>query len=86
MQSIIFYTTVGCHLCEQAEELLQQMALEAELSWKKTDIADDPVLVESYGIRIPVLRRVDDEVELGWPFDLGQLREFVKGGNPKGVE
>jgi len=86
MQSIIFYTTVGCHLCEQAEELLQQMTLEAELSWEKTDIADDPGLVESYGIRIPVLRRVDDEIELGWPFDLGQLREFVKDGNLKSAE
>ena len=79
MQAMILYTTVGCHLCEQAEELLQHLALETELSWELQDIADDPGLVERYGIRIPVLKRVEDNSELGWPFDLGQLRGFLEG-------
>ena len=78
---LIFYTTVGCHLCEQAEELLEFIARESGLDWEKTDIADDPALVDRYGIRIPVLRRTDDDSELGWPFDLEQLREFLSGMN-----
>jgi len=55
------------------------MDREAELDWEVQDIADDPVLVERYGIRIPVLRRTDDSSELGWPFDFEQLRVFLSG-------
>ena len=78
MQSIILYTTVGCHLCEQAEELLQHIALESDLAWESIDIADDPELMDRYGIRIPVLRRAEGSDELGWPFDLEQLQGFLK--------
>ena len=30
---------------------------------------DDDALVERYGVRIPVLKEVSKDVELGWPFD-----------------
>ena len=80
MQTIILYATVGCHLCEQAEELLRYAAMERELTWQLIDIADDPALVERYGIRIPVLRHMDGDDELGWPFELEQLQEFLDAG------
>ncbi|RWW90247.1 hypothetical protein BHE74_00000594 [Ensete ventricosum] len=37
------------------------------------DIADSQALFEAYGLRIPVLRRVDTGAELGWPFDTEQV-------------
>ncbi len=33
------------------------------------DIAESEVLSERYGLRIPVLRRIDTGEELDWPFD-----------------
>ena len=41
------------------------------------DIADSDSLFESYGLRIPVLRRVDTGQELGWPFDTAQVVNFL---------
>ncbi len=67
------YGTRACHLCEQAEALLHASHLAAEY----IDIASDDALLERYGTRIPVLRRVDDGAELGWPFDARALKEFV---------
>ncbi len=62
---LLLYGTRFCHLCEQAEALLDGTGLKAEY----IDIAEDTVLMERYGLRIPVVRRVDNSVELDWPFD-----------------
>lgn len=70
----ILYGTSHCHLCEQAQTLLQEQGIAA----LKVDIAEDDAWIESYGVRIPVLRRGDGE-ELGWPFDAAMLREFTQG-------
>lgn len=61
--------TRGCHLCDEAEVLLQQVAAARAIDWRYCDIALDEALVERYGTRIPVLR-ADDGRELGWPFSL----------------
>ncbi|BCQ63772.1 hypothetical protein PBOI14_55220 [Pseudomonas sp. Boi14] len=42
------------------------------------DIADSQQLFDSYGLRIPVLRRVDTGAELGWPFDAEQVVAFLR--------
>ncbi|MBL4821694.1 MAG: glutaredoxin family protein [Gammaproteobacteria bacterium] len=77
MEPLVFYTTQGCHLCEEAEELLRQLSVEHSLQWQSVDISTDPELFERYGIRIPVLRRKDTNAELGWPFDIPTLMEFL---------
>ncbi len=41
------------------------------------DIAEDDALIESYGTRIPVLRREDNGAELGWPFDAAAVQGFI---------
>lgn len=76
---LILYTTVGCHLCEEAALLLRVLGAEREVDVEEVDIATDEALVEAYGIRIPVIRRRRDGRELGWPFDLDGLRRFVSG-------
>lgn len=78
----ILYGTVGCHLCELAEAqlagLLAQLPHAAALEIECIDIADSDELVASYGERIPVLRRVRDATELGWPFEDDALRELLR--------
>ncbi len=70
---LLLYGTEFCHLCEQAEALLLAIGVSADY----IDIADDDALIESYGTRIPVLRR-EDGAELGWPFDAEALQRFVR--------
>jgi hypothetical protein len=76
---MILYSTDGCHLCEEAEQLLIDVRSAVPgLAWKVVDIADDDALFERYGWSIPVV--ADDRGrELRWPFDAAALRAFVDG-------
>ena len=78
MASFILYGTSACHLCEIAAEMI---AGETEGGDRpvvaKVDISESDELVERYGTRIPVLRHPDAR-ELDWPFDLPQLRAFLR--------
>lgn len=73
---IKLYTTLGCHLCEQA--LAQLQALQAaghSLQITEVEIADSEDLMEKYGIRIPVIAHGTDEI--GWPFSKNELSHFL---------
>jgi len=69
-------TTSACHLCELAEALLMPL-VEHGLLVELIDIADDPALLETYQLRIPVLRRADSHAELAWPFNADQVVSFL---------
>jgi hypothetical protein len=69
--SLYLYSTAGCHLCEQAEALLQPLLHAGLIQLQVVDISHDEELVRRYGIRIPVL--ACGEQELGWPFDQAQV-------------
>ena len=70
------FTTLGCNLCELAEEEIMPL-VEHGLMVELIDIADSEALVDAYGLRIPVLRRLDTGAELGWPFDTEQVVAFL---------
>ncbi len=67
--NLILYSTSHCHLCEQAEALLLKLALEHGVNFQSVEIADNANLYELYEIKIPVLKRVDTDVEICWPFN-----------------
>jgi glutaredoxin len=71
--NIKLYGTAYCHLCDEAEAILREVGIAADY----VDIADDDELLEKYGIRIPVLKRVDTGAELGWPFDAEAVSRFL---------
>lgn len=73
VHSVVLYHTDACHLCELAADLLQQ----AQVIFVAEDICEDELLAERYGTRIPVVRITTDNRELGWPFDLKALQEFL---------
>lgn len=77
MMELTFYTTEGCHLCEEAEALLVQVQLPRPVPVSAVDISECPDLVERYGTRIPVLRRSDSGRELSWPFSAEDVQHFV---------
>ncbi|REL29536.1 glutaredoxin family protein [Thalassotalea euphylliae] len=74
----ILYGSQGCHLCEDALALCQQLTMPVMLTI--VDIVDEEDLVEAYGQHIPVMQRDIDGKELLWPFDLEQLNQFVADG------
>ncbi len=77
-KSVVLYGTSACHLCDQAEDMVRawiRAGLSVELDI--VDIADSDELFQRYGIRIPVLRR-DDGGELGWPFDMETLGQYLE--------
>lgn len=75
-----FFTTLGCHLCEQAAQLIGELQRDShpDLFVESIDIADDDVLFERYGIRIPVVKRIDVDQDLGWPFDKDGLKQYLE--------
>lgn len=71
------YSTSHCHLCEQAEDLLHQLAATAQFSWQTIEIIDDEKLLLLYEIKIPVLKRLDMHAELCWPFSEHDILDFL---------
>ena len=71
------FGTLGCHLCEQAEAMLLPL-VENGLLVELLDIAERPESVDEYGLRIPVVRRVDTGAELDWPFEVEQVVRFLQ--------
>jgi glutaredoxin len=53
--AVIFYTKAGCHLCEDARELLEEIAQDTIYTLTEIDIRRDPAVFELYRYRIPVI-------------------------------
>ncbi|HJO11513.1 MAG: glutaredoxin family protein [Gammaproteobacteria bacterium] len=77
MQKLILYTTDACHLCDEAEELLNQLKPAHRFDLQLVDISTSEELMNRYGNRIPVVQRVDNGSELGWPFDSTALLSWI---------
>jgi len=77
--NLSFYTTEGCHLCEEAIVVLQKLLTEQpeEYQIELIDIVQSDDLVARYGSRIPVIAKQGDRAGLGWPFDYPLLLSYV---------
>ena len=78
MQTLYLYTTLGCHLCEEAKALAWPLLSEVGYRLQEVEIADDPALMERYGVRIPVMAVEPLSEGLGWPFSHYQLLQLLK--------
>jgi glutaredoxin len=52
---VTFYTKAGCHLCDEAREMLEEIATEIVYDLTEIDIRSDTALFEQYRYRIPVI-------------------------------
>jgi hypothetical protein len=77
MQTITLYSTLACHLCEIAEEMILTRIDKSDFFLEKIDIADDPELLKQYGVSIPVLYSSRINKELFWPFDNDSVDSFL---------
>jgi hypothetical protein len=64
-------------LCGQAEALLISIQNQSDIQWKNIEITEDLLLLENYGIKIPVLKRLDNNAEIAWPFTATDIETFL---------
>ncbi|HHX35927.1 MAG TPA: glutaredoxin family protein [Pseudomonadales bacterium] len=70
------FGTLGCHLCDEAEQVLQPFVAQG-LIVELLDIIDSADWLERYALTIPVLRRVDNGHELNWPFNAQDVLQLL---------
>jgi len=52
---VSFYTKAGCHLCDEARDMLDDIAAQVAYELTEIDIRSNPELFEEYRYRIPVV-------------------------------
>jgi glutaredoxin len=55
MTVVTLYGKPGCHLCEDARRVIDQVRAEHEFELREVDISRDAGLFRDYGERIPVV-------------------------------
>lgn len=75
--NLILYSTSQCHLCELAESLLITYLIQHQIKWEIVEISDDVALLEKYELKIPVLKRIDNEIEINWPFNIIDIENLL---------
>jgi len=78
MSAIRLYTTAACHLCDKAKTIMWPVLERYDLSLEEIDIAESDLLIERYGIKIPVVACANADEDLGWPFTEEQLCRYIE--------
>jgi len=74
---LTLYSTLGCHLCELAENLVYQSSHVNLFILSTIDISEDEALLNEYGVRIPVVKNETTGKEISWPFDLHEFEAWL---------
>ena len=76
VRAVRLYGKPGCHLCEQAEELLEDLRNEFPHALISIDITSDQALFERYRYEIPVIA-LDNGQMIGGKVTEAQLRALL---------
>ena len=68
----------GCHLCDDAREVIARVAADLGVTWDELSILDDRALAEQYAEQIPVTL-VDGRQHDYWRVDEARLRAALTG-------
>ena len=77
MHAVRLYSRPGCHLCEDARDVILQVRDRFSFAFEEVDIDGDDDLVREYGIRIPVVE-VDGEETFEIAVDAERLAALVR--------
>ncbi|MDQ0582647.1 glutaredoxin [Streptomyces rishiriensis] len=77
-RSVTLIRKSGCHLCDDAERVIEKVCGELGVSWEQKDIADDRELYDQYWEQIPVVL-VDGRQHTFWRVDESRLRKELAG-------
>ena len=75
MMGVVLITRKGCHLCDEALNLIRELGVEPELA----DVDADESLLQLYDWRVPVVL-VDGEVVAEGRIDRDRLRKHLRLG------
>lgn len=73
---VTLYTRRGCHLCEEAETLLERLSKEMGFTWSAVDIDRDADLRQRYHHSVPVIA-IDGEDALSAPLTEAAVRRSL---------
>lgn len=76
--SLLFYTKAGCHLCEEARQMLARLGHRYLMTVTEVDITSDEALFQRYRDTIPVVV-VDGRLTLGGHIDGAELSGWLEG-------
>jgi glutaredoxin len=71
--TLLLLGTQGCHLCDDAQSLLNECKIHAEY----IDIAEYEEWQAQFALLIPVLFHVESQRFLNWRFDSSALLSFI---------
>jgi len=74
---ITLYGKPDCHLCHEAQALLERLAADYDLALESVDITQDPLLWERYRTLIPVVD-VEGGPKLTLKIDAEALRQALE--------
>ncbi|MBQ77527.1 MAG: hypothetical protein CL692_02980 [Cellvibrionales bacterium] len=74
---LLLFSRADCHLCDQAEILINALLIGSPWQLTKVDIDNDPALQQRYQTSIPVLLRCDNQQALNWPFPQSRVRSLL---------
>jgi glutaredoxin len=75
---VVLYTRPGCHLCDDAREVVEAVCAELGESYREVDITTSPELLDRYREEIPVTL-VDGRQHDFWRVDPARLRAALTG-------
>jgi hypothetical protein len=86
MQRVLLMGTSGCHLCELAEQIINDHLSSNQL-WliERIDIAEQEQWQAQFALLIPVLFHPESKKQLGWPFDAQQVNLFFNELSPRKI-
>ena len=68
VRRVVLVGKPDCHLCEQAEKVVDKVCADLGVEWESKSILDDPELADEFWELIPVVL-VDDEEFCHWRVD-----------------
>jgi glutaredoxin len=81
MTRIRLLSRPGCHLCDDAREVISAVCVETGDSFDEVSVDSDDELRRLYSEQVPVVF-VDGRQHDFWRVDPGRLRRALSGGHP----
>jgi glutaredoxin len=73
---VTLVTRAGCHLCEEAEQLLRRLSTELSFGYREVDVDGSSALRDEYSDRVPVIL-IDGKEHGYWRVEEARFRRAI---------
>lgn len=78
MREISVFSRPGCHLCDEAVELIEPLCRAAGVPLRVLNVDSRDEWRQRYGLRIPVVCGSGEELS-AWPLDRARIVDWLQG-------